>query len=102
MRRYASLAVFAVVVGVAAVDPLAQRGPTAPVWPGYKGEGITLLPNGWRITLSNEVYLDAAGKAWEGAGVPPKLAIPVFTQNEDAIESYRQAVRDLVDHIRSR
>ena len=34
---------------VAAISPLAQRGPTAPVWPGYKGEGVTLLPNGWRI-----------------------------------------------------
>ncbi|HEY8212622.1 MAG TPA: S41 family peptidase, partial [Methylocystis sp.] len=24
------------------------------------------LPNGWKVTLSNEVYLDAKGKAWEG------------------------------------
>ena len=60
------------------------------------------LPNGWRITLSNEVYLDAAGKAWEGAGVPPRFAIPVFTENADAAQSYRQAVRALVDHIRLR
>jgi YVTN family beta-propeller protein len=49
MRRYVSLAVFGVVVAAAAISPLAQRGPTAPVWPGYKGEGVTLLPNGWRI-----------------------------------------------------
>src|SRR5450759_1659411 len=49
MRRFAVLATFAVIVLVAAMSPLAQRGPTAPVWPGYKGDGVTLLPNGWRI-----------------------------------------------------
>jgi YVTN family beta-propeller protein len=47
--RYAGLVVFAIIVFVAAISPLAQRGPTAPQWPGYKGEGVTLLPNGWRI-----------------------------------------------------
>ena len=37
MRRFAVLATFGAIVFVAAVSPLAQRGPTAPVWPGYKG-----------------------------------------------------------------
>ena len=60
------------------------------------------LPNGWRVTLSNEIYLDAAGKAWEGAGVPPKLAIPVFKETEDAAQTHLQAVRVVVDHIRLR
>src|SRR3982750_3556906 len=49
MRRAGALVVFGILVGAAALSPLAQRGPTAPVWPGYMGEGITLLPNGWRI-----------------------------------------------------
>src|SRR2546428_12348780 len=49
MRRFAVLATFGAIVLVAAVSPLAQRGPAAPVWPGYKGDGVTLLPNGWRI-----------------------------------------------------
>src|SRR5436190_20011842 len=49
MRRFAVLIVFGALVAAAAVAPLAQRGPTAPVWPGYMGEGVTLLPNGWRI-----------------------------------------------------
>ncbi len=31
------------------VAPLAQRAPNAPEWPGAKGQGVTLLPNGWRI-----------------------------------------------------
>jgi DNA-binding beta-propeller fold protein YncE len=49
MRRFAVLAAFGAVVFLAAISPLAQRGPTAPIWPGYRGEGVTLLPNGWRI-----------------------------------------------------
>src|SRR3982751_1046507 len=49
MRRAGALVVFGILVGAAALSPLAQRGPTAPVWPGYMGEGVTLLPNGWRI-----------------------------------------------------
>lgn len=49
MRRFAVLATFGAIVFAAAISPLAQRGPTAPVWPGYQGEGVTLLPNGWRI-----------------------------------------------------
>jgi DNA-binding beta-propeller fold protein YncE len=49
MRRFAVLGTFGAVVLAAAVSPLAQRGPTAPQWPGYKGEGVTLLPNGWRL-----------------------------------------------------
>jgi DNA-binding beta-propeller fold protein YncE len=49
MRQFAVLATFGAIVFVAAVSPLAQRGPAAAVWPGYKGDGVTLLPNGWRI-----------------------------------------------------
>src|SRR5258708_35084156 len=65
MRRFAVLATFAAVVIVAAVSPLAQRGPTAPVWPGYKGEGVTLLPNGWRIA--------PAGRHLTVGGLPMNL-----------------------------
>src|SRR5260221_6008427 len=49
MRRYAVLGVFGMGGAVASSPTLAQHGPAAPVWPGYKGEGVTLLPNGWRI-----------------------------------------------------
>lgn len=49
MRRYVGLAVFGMVVVAASLSTLAQRGPGAPVLPGYKGNGVTLLPNGWRI-----------------------------------------------------
>src|ERR1044071_2296382 len=49
MRRYVAFGVFGFVVAIASLSTLAQRGPAAPVWPGYKGNGVTLLPNGWRI-----------------------------------------------------
>ncbi len=48
-RRFAAVAVVCIVLVAAAVVSVAQRGPAAPVWPGYKGKGVTLLPNGWRI-----------------------------------------------------
>ena len=49
MRRYGGLVLFTIVVAIASLATLAQPGPGAPVWPGYKGSGVTLLPNGWRI-----------------------------------------------------
>ncbi len=33
----------------ALVAPLAQRAAEPPEWPGAKGKGVILLPNGWRI-----------------------------------------------------
>jgi C-terminal processing protease CtpA/Prc len=56
------------------------------------------LPNGWAVTLSNEVYLDADGKAWEARGIPPKIAIPVFRGGDHAA-AYLQAVRTVADCI---
>ncbi|MBA2301842.1 MAG: hypothetical protein H0W08_04345 [Acidobacteria bacterium] len=44
----ALMIVLVVLVG-GLVAPLAQRGPASPEWPGVKGKGVTLLPNGWRI-----------------------------------------------------
>ena len=49
MRRVGALVLFGILVAVASLSPLAQRGPTAPVWPGLQTGGVTLLPNGWRI-----------------------------------------------------
>jgi carboxyl-terminal processing protease len=42
------------------------------------------LPNGWSVTLSNEVYLDAKGKAWEGKGVPPQVSVDEFSAEDFA------------------
>ena len=35
------------------------------------------LPNGWTVSLSNEVYADADGRLWEGKGIPPEVRIEV-------------------------
>jgi DNA-binding beta-propeller fold protein YncE len=40
---------FGIVVAAASLSTLAQHGPAAAAWPGYKGDGVTLLPNGWKI-----------------------------------------------------
>ena len=36
------------------------------------------LPNGWEVSLSNEIYQDPDGAVWEGVGIPPHVATPVF------------------------
>jgi carboxyl-terminal processing protease len=59
------------------------------------------LPNGWTVTLSNEVYLDADGKAWEGRGIPPRIPMQVF-RGDDHAAAYQQAVRAVVDCIHSK
>ncbi|WP_299689891.1 S41 family peptidase [uncultured Tateyamaria sp.] len=52
------------------------------------------LPNGWQLSLSNELYLDADGHRWEGRGIPPHVALPVLT-DETPIESHRQVIEVL-------
>jgi len=51
MARRVSLLIVcaAVLIGLGVLAPMAQRGPAKPPVPGYQGEGVTLLPNGWRI-----------------------------------------------------
>lgn len=36
------------------------------------------LPNGWSFGLPNEIYLTKDGKAFDGAGVPPEIKVPIF------------------------
>jgi C-terminal processing protease CtpA/Prc len=36
------------------------------------------LPNGWRITLSNEIYVAPDGGVYEGPGIPPHIRVPYF------------------------
>jgi carboxyl-terminal processing protease len=58
------------------------------------------LPNKWSVSLSNEVYLDSDGKLWEGNGIPPQIAFPVFA-GDDPQEALLGAIRGIVQHIRS-
>lgn len=38
------------------------------------------LPNGWHITLSNEIYSDAAGRIYEQVGIEPEVVLPVYNR----------------------
>lgn len=64
---------------------------------------IRRLPNGWRVGLSNEVYLDAAGRSWEGIGVPPKLALEVRADDDAPAPTAEDltAVRTVLNTIRT-
>ena len=54
------------------------------------------LPNGWTLTLSNEVYLDRNGVAWEGRGIPPDVPLPMFAAG---LDGHAAAIRALVDRL---
>ena len=53
------------------------------------------LPNGWDITLSNEVYEDHNGIVWEGTGIVPEIEMPVFNP-ENPLEGHVETVRELI------
>lgn len=40
------------------------------------------LPNGWTFGLPNEEFLTRDGRTFDGAGIPPDLREPVFTDGE--------------------
>jgi carboxyl-terminal processing protease len=59
------------------------------------------LPNGWTLSLSNEVYLDAGRKAWEGAGIPPQVPMEIFSTS-DITSGPLKAIRTVVDLARDK
>lgn len=57
-----------------------------------------VLPNGWIITLSNEVYSQADGNEPEGEGIVADVEIPAFsyqTKVHKQIESFQYVQKDL-------
>ena len=42
------------------------------------------LPNGWSFGLPNEVYRTPEGTAFDGLGIPPDIAVPVFADDDVA------------------
>jgi len=57
------------------------------------------LPNGWKLSLSNEVYLDAERRSWEGAGIPPQVPLEVFSK-KDVTAGHLNAVQAVVQLAR--
>lgn len=58
------------------------------------------LPNGWVLTMSNEVYRDAKGVQWEGPGISPQLPLQVFGQAGE-LSSHLAAVRGVAERLRA-
>lgn len=40
------------------------------------------LPNGWLFGLPNEVFRSPGGKTFDGPGIPPDIAVPVFAARD--------------------
>ena len=40
------------------------------------------LPNGWILSLSNELYSAYDGSLYEGSGVPPHVALPFLDRGD--------------------
>jgi hypothetical protein len=40
------------------------------------------LPNGWRVGLPNEIFVTRSGEAFDGPGIPPDVAVPVFPKED--------------------
>jgi carboxyl-terminal processing protease len=48
----------------------------------FSDELYRQLPNGWRLSLSNETYLTPDGKSFEATGIPPDILAPVLSQED--------------------
>lgn len=53
------------------------------------------LPNGWELSLSNEVYESCEGVCYEGVGVPPDHPLTVLTE-DDCTGTLQQSLQDAV------
>jgi len=42
------------------------------------------LPNGWKFGLPNEVFRTPQGTTFDGPGIPPDIAVPVFADGDVA------------------
>lgn len=81
--------------------PLALRGLPHVTIAGQKTRGAfstvlnKYLPNGWKISLSNEIYNDRAGNTWEGKGVPSDIEMVVFDPQNPS-SGHIEAVNSLI------
>lgn len=64
------------------------------------------LPNGWVLTLSNQIYTMADGVCYEGRGVPPEQPMTLFragnlkTARFDAVKALAAIAREQVREVR--
>ena len=62
---------------------------------------LKCLPNGWEVSLSNEIYTAADGNVYEVVGVPPDFSEPVFGGGS-ILESFRTWLAAAVRLAKSR
>ncbi len=53
------------------------------------------LPNGWYLELSNEIFANADGTVFEGKGISPDIALPLFGTH-DLVASHLASLKQLV------
>lgn len=56
------------------------------------------LPNGWSFLLLHEEFRTRDGRTFDGTGIPPHIAEPVFTDEEfeyDRDSAFDRAVAEL-------
>lgn len=50
------------------------------------------LPNGWRVSVSRNLFVDYAGKCWEGIGVPPDVLVHGEHRDGDTDGAFEKAL----------
>lgn len=61
------------------------------------------LPKGWKVTISNEVYLAADGRSYEHIGVPPDIPIEVpETQFDKRVQQDIDVVLESISEVANR
>ena len=61
------------------------------------------LPNGWMLTLSNEIYRDSEEILWEGRGIPPAEKVTVFdpkTIETSRLDTIRETAKAMEARLR--
>jgi tetratricopeptide (TPR) repeat protein len=51
------------------------------------------LPNGWRFSVAKNLFVDYAGRCWEGMGVPPDLMVRGHELQGDVDPAFELALR---------
>jgi len=73
---------------------------------GQRTEGILSdellkpLPNGWRLSLSNEIYLDSEKESWEAVGIPPEIKFQVRAKKSYSNKDIA-AAREIIQFLRT-
>ncbi|MEM8487432.1 MAG: S41 family peptidase [Bacteroidota bacterium] len=80
-----------------ALPNVTHRGDTT--WGALSDILSKQLPNGWLLELSNEIYIDSKGQAWEGKGIPPTERYTIFDQ-ENIYQSHHNAVLQIAQKMR--